>query len=62
MIEDDAEVPGHDRRRSLRQYDGGDLRAVLGGDRGALAPIRRSSCGWHVLCLLHIPASTPTSF
>lgn len=22
---------------------------------------RRSSCGWHALCLLHIPAWTPTS-
>lgn len=28
---------------------------------GVLSPIRRSSCGWHVLCLLHIPALTPTS-
>lgn len=29
LIEDDAEVPGRDRCRSLRQYDWGELRAVL---------------------------------
>ena len=49
----------HRRCRSLRQYDGGDLRAVLGAIAGRLP--RRSSCGWHVLCLLRILASTPTS-
>lgn len=29
LIEEDAEVPGRDRCRSLRQYDWGELRAVL---------------------------------
>lgn len=47
---------------SLRQYDGGDLRAVLGAIARRRPLTRRSSCGWHVLCLLRIPASTPTSF
>lgn len=37
-------------------WGGGAMRTVLRG----YWP-RRSSCGWHVLCLLHIPASTPTS-
>lgn len=64
LMEDYAEVPGGDRCRSMGVSDSmmGDLRAVLGEDHRAPALTRRSSCGWHVLCLLHIPALTPTSF
>lgn len=57
---DDAEVPGQNRGRSLRQQQGGGGR-FEDSPGAVLSPTRRSSCGWHVLCRLRIPASTPTS-
>lgn len=39
----------------------GEVGGFEDSPRGLRSPTRRSSCGWHVLCHLHIPASTPTS-
>lgn len=71
----EAEVPGEDRcsmgvsdsmmRREEGGREGGGWVGFEGSSGGAFAgrraPPRRSSCEWHVLCLLRIPASTPTS-